>query len=784
MEFKKITIFTNMSDPQDLLYTNNFLSTDILQNNNLTKNTDYNNTFQNYINNNLNANTREYIDNNEYETSLINIDRSLDRKWPIDNNKNHYPLLDTFTNDISSNRYKKSITTRINIDTRNRDYSKYPNPNNFTINLPRVFNNITKIYINDILFQNSNQSFSNENNNLSWQYASQNFLVQNSIDNKIIPVPGNKLISYSSLPNSVFKYITTNSESNYIANIDNYLVYQTTISPGYYSIQELTKQIRINTNQIQHGATTNKNIVEEPYISNKKSLGSPHLITTQINPLTSIVRFVNRIEEIKILAIQTFSPFNDIINSDIFYNFSSFFPNTNISNDLIYILLPAINDITYQYYYNVNCITTPNAFPLVITDLNINIGGIESDIINYTTFFDINIYKKNGYLEEELESISYYKFIDTISFNSLTSDTTIQPITYLRFGLHLSTGMLNGNIYNSSGTIIKPIYPENIILSDPIHSYLINYGNVPIPVTLNTSTNETKTLYTTSGLLYNYKYYSQYVSNIGRSLLFRFIYDLDNGNYVTYEFTTLNQKKRSLLRLLSWPIPNQTFNIFTEDYNRSFNFVQTNYQSKYIYNNSYIYTTQMNNNQSLNQQNIITFPLNLFYDGNNYYFSTNNYVFLKILSDSTDLGSSNTIEQLLSAQSISSNQYEQNYIFQNLLNVGIGEDYTYIQGCNNLELLKKNYDGITAKIIVSPLPGTININNSNIINNSNSFTFYNGSLDSVNNLNISLYDSNFEMLNIYNNYSFTLNIVEDIHVLKETLINSKTNNVTSTGNYI
>ena len=192
----------------------------------------------------------------------------------------------------------------------------------------------------------------------------------------------------------------------------------------------------------------------------------------------------------------------------------------------------------------------------------------------------------------------------------------------------------------------------------------------------------------------------------------------------------------------------------------------------------------MNNNQSLNQQNIITFPLNLFYDGNNYYFSTNNYVFLKILSDSTDLGSSNTIEQLLSAQSISSNQYEQNYIFQNLLNVGIGEDYTYIQGCNNLELLKKSYDGITAKIIVSPLPGTININNSNIINNSNSFTFYNGSLDSVNNLNISLYDSNFEMLNIYNNYSFTLNIVEDIHVLKETLINSKTNNVTSTGNYI
>lgn len=770
-----------MSDPQDLLYTNSFLSNNILTSDNISNSTEYDTRFKDYIDSTVINDTRQYLNNNEYETSLINLDRSLDKKWPIDNNKNHYPLFDKFANDLGSNRYKKSVTTRLSIDSRNRDYSKYPNSNNFIIQLPKVFNNVTKMYLNDIIFQNSNQSFNNENNNLSWQYASENFLVENSIDKRIIPVPGDSLISYSSLPNSVFKYTTTNSDSNYISNIDNYLVYQININPGYYSINELIKKIRCQTNQIQHGNTTYKNIVEEPYISNKKNLGSPHLFSIQINPLTSIVRFVNRIEEIKVEAIQTFSQYSDIISTDIFYNFSSKFPNTSLSTELIYILLPAFNDITYQYYYNVNCINTPNPFPLVLTDLNVNIGGIEADILNYTTFFDLNIYTNNGYTESDLDSICYYKFIDTITLRSQINPDNFS-IVYLRFGLHLSTGMLNGNIYNNNGTIIKPITCENIIYSTPIYNYITNFGNVQIPVSINTSTGSTSTLYTTSGLLYFYKYLPQSETNIGRAILFRWIYDKDNDNYVTYEFTTLNQKKRTLLRSLSWPIPNQTFNIYTQDYNRCFNFVQTNYQSKYVIDSSYINNEQSQSSNSLNtQQNSINHTLNLYYDGNEYFFSNNNYVFLKILTNSS-AGSSS--DQLLYVNSSVSVQYEQNYIYTTLLNVGIGEDYTYIQNCNSLKILKKNYDGIIAKIIVSSLPGNININNSNIINNSNAYIFYSGVLDNVNNLNISLYDSNLQLISSYSDYSFTLNVVEDNNVLKETLINTKTNNVSSTGNYI
>jgi hypothetical protein len=51
-------------------------------------------------------------------------------------------------------------------------------------------------------------------------------------------------------------------------------------------------------------------------------------------------------------------------------------------------------------------------------------------------------------------------------------------------------------------------------------------------------------------------------------------------------------------------------------------------------------------------------------------------------------------------------------------------------------------------------------------------------------MSIGVYDSTLKLLSNTNNFSFTLDIHEVKDVLKETLINTKTNNVNSTGNFI
>ena len=272
-----------MSDPQDLLYTNNFVSTTILSENSIIDETKYYDRFKKYIENDIDSQYNKYLDNDENETDQLNLNKTLNKKWPVDSKKNHYPLFDTYTNDISVNRYKKNIITKKNIDTINRDYVKYINPNSLAMEFPQVFDNIEKIIINDINIKNNNKSITNYNNNLSWQYPSQNFLVSNNINDSIIPVPdSNKIIKYGYLPNSIYKYTILNNTDSYIENIDNYLVYQTDITPGFYSVKSLINNIRSNTSRIRHGKPSYKTanyelkIVEEPYIAYSKKYDTPH----------------------------------------------------------------------------------------------------------------------------------------------------------------------------------------------------------------------------------------------------------------------------------------------------------------------------------------------------------------------------------------------------------------------------------------------------------------------------------------------------------------------------
>ncbi len=753
-----------MSDPQDLLYTNNFISSTVLSNKQLNENAGYYDRFIDYEDNIRKDDYDQYINNDSYESSDVNKNNTLNNKWPVGKNKNHYPLFDKFMGDISEGKYKKEIITKVNVDSNNRDLSIYKNSNKFTIPLNQVYNNITKVILSDIIFPNLNTSVTNYNNNIAWQYASKNYLVVNDIDTNIIPVPESSTlpsIAYSSLPFSVFDY-TTIIPNTYASNVDNYLVYQCEIEPGYYTVSTMASNLIQRMSNIVHGnnAIVDKNnIVEQPYSSFPKKIGTPQLFDISVNDITSIVKFVNRIEEEKISAIQCFSPYEtDFANKDPFYYYSSQYPinnNYTLNTNYIYVIVPAKFESTYQYFYNINCLNNCNAFPLVMTELVDDIGGIAADILNYTTFFDLSIYTIHGYTESELGVISYYKYIDTLTF---TTNTTINgnnvtlTSNYLRFGLRVSTGLINGLRDKVNGIPLYPAMTQNFIYSSALNSVISNLN------------------YT------DYVYNSNDISKIGRALLFRWIYDKNPaGEYITYEIETINEKKRSCLHLLGWPIANETYNIYVAQINKGFAFVQTNVAPRLIYNSDL--TTFVPNLYKLNlYPNIF---MNLQNDNGKSYFYTSSYFYIKISFNTSSETTSNNLYNSAYCNSIL--QYNQFYVDPDMFLVGIGEDYTNIKNCAGLTVYKKSFNGFFAKIMLSEIPGNFSINNTNINSNNSYVINYDNVQDNVDNVTIEIYDYNFRLLNRTNDFSFTMEIHETRNVLKETLINTKTNSVSSTG---
>lgn len=61
---------------------------------------------------------------------------------------------------------------------------------------------------------------------------------------------------------------------------------------------------------------------------------------------------------------------------------------------------------------------------------------------------------------------------------------------------------------------------------------------------------------------------------------------------------------------------------------------------------------------------------------------------------------------------------------------------------------------------------------------------YSNLLNNVSNVSIEVYNADLKLLRVQNNFSFTLNIHEIKNVLKETLIDTKANNVVTTGRIV
>ena len=230
-----------MNDPQDLLYTNSFVNTDILTENEINEQTANYDRFINYESNQNTEetnNTLKYINNDDQETDPINIQKTLYQPFPVDNNKNNYPLFDPLLRDLSKNTYTKIRDTIINIDASSRNPILYPLSSKFKVDLPRTINNIQHIEISNINIPNFLKSVTSIKNNFSWQYFNDYYIYTDTSYN-IIPfqdILNRRYYSYLDIPFSSYIISKNIVENDKTYDPNNFLTYQVNIQEGNWYI--------------------------------------------------------------------------------------------------------------------------------------------------------------------------------------------------------------------------------------------------------------------------------------------------------------------------------------------------------------------------------------------------------------------------------------------------------------------------------------------------------------------------------------------------------------------
>ena len=265
---------------------------------------------------------------------------------------------------------------------------------------------------------------------------------------------------------------------------------------------------------------------------------------------------------------------------------------------------------------------------------------------------------------------------------------------------------------------------------------------------------------------------------IGRSLLCRFMFDQNTGIFVNYESEGNYEKKRSLLHLLGYSIGNQTSSLLVSNFNDGFTFVHCNRYPKILDLNipELYYNILPTFFDLISPQKKIQFCI----ENGQYYLSYTPFVYIQILFVSN---ASNAVIQQFNIQtsqdgySLSINENYSNSFITSIIPLGI--PLSCIQ--ESLKLQQKNKNNIIAKILTSTLPGNINTLNNNI-NNKPFIQSFNQILDDIRTIQINILDSEYKIIQSNKNYSMIIKFTYDVHKLKETNINTKTNNVDIIGN--
>ena len=725
-------------NPQDLLYTNNFIDTDLLSQKEINKNVKNYNNFRRRIS------RKDNEQSNFIEDSTDNINKINQSQFPSKNNKNRYPIFSETVNDIVEDKYKKIYKTNLYIYSEDRNKTLNLYPNNYNIEIPKLFNNIQKIVLKDINISNFLTPINETNNILCWQYLNLEVINFEKINYNIIPCI--KSDGFVGIPYSNLKDSFSNEP---LAKLTNKCYFK-------YSNPSLEDFNNYLNNEINNN---HKISIEEPYkdelVSNSNLDGvMKSLFYFDIDIDSGKIDVINRIEELSIVAIQTFGKltYNEIMNYDMFNNYiKTSLSLSQLTSNSVYFI------IEYNGNY-INHIQQTPGNPLVITDCP-SIDGFDKHVLNMTELYSANMYydyMSTIKAKENLETISNYKFVDIIE---------IGKTRLLRIQVNFSTGNLNTNFYTERGNQIIPINPQTIILNNSLKTFFEN-GEINL----------------------NFRLINDYLSpKIGRSLLFRFVNDTNILNSNDLSKFTINElladneyenvkelKKSFLTSLLNWDINNTTDNINVFDYDNNtvnFKFIHTNYDSVLYRVNDPVVKLFDKSDYTLNElydfynKKLIQVKkfLNIEKFENKHYFKMLPFIYVRVTF--------NKKKEALTGQHlrcVESKKTQNNISYIKYLNT-----LTY-----NDTYTKKDTNGITAKINLSNIFGQPN----NLFYNVNEeIVFYDKLFNKLDNINIEYLTPDGKILdNIFEN-SLTLEIYEEKEVLKETLINTKTGVINSNG---
>lgn len=430
------------------------------------------------------------------------------------------------------------------------------------------------------------------------------------------------------------------------------------------------------------------------------------------------------------------------------------------------------------------------SYPIVFTDLP-DIGALNADILNNTPFFssilynlDIytnknfprNIFTNTNYIRDStgsrIKPLSFYRnniippFVSTWYIYDLfqVKCSENSPL-YMRISCKLSTGNINDIPLNLNGS---PLF-ANIDLTYIFNSQLKNLvnGQDKKIVCCDVSGSDISgcSIGQDIGGHFNYGAFFNDIDSkplLGRAYPIKL---LPNTIQFENQYTDYIGYKNSILDILGFINSQNSSNTKVLSMKQPYRWVNTNFQD-IIVPQSFNYENDLKLDQLFNIK-IPQNKLSLQYKNNNYYVSSNNFLYIKLFVNGSDLGF--LTDDFLIASSINTSELDKNSYY----NIDF-----YNEKSLNVNTLNKinNLSNITAIVNLEPIPSKKTYVKLNKI-----IEFNNKPINNLNSLKIQLIQPNGELFLQNENHYINIIIYEKINVLKDTLLNTKDNTTTVTG---
>ena len=816
---------------EDLLYTNQFVNTNPLTQEQLNENA---NNFIPYrtIKNKTVDNVRDNLERTFQKDNPLTQQHLRSYGWNKGNYGNEKPVLSDFARDIGESSYYRYKTSYINIDSRMRDVSLYPYPNNYKMFLGRKYQNIECIKLVDYFFPDTTYPINELNNQIVFFTAPWDMIANKGISNSIdwTTIITNELIlsfltDFRLLGSSMADCEAAQAKvrNNLYKNIFSFQ-----IPEGNYTTTELEREIENKWNYLQF--FNSHTFIRDPYIfadgdtTTRSLYNRPQLVDVSINPDTSQVSILLRYEKLKVEYIKSYygkNYFDILIKTDDLLVSSQEY--LDLANNEIYpVHLTGLPDLGGIKEYNINIGYVP-INQICYFNLYNNLTDCEANTRVYNfNYYEIvkdadtgnpipnllRFYLYNQYYEARKRDIwepVILSYSETITYNDsckllcdarLGREAPYALITGNENPINQFLLQYNNNIYNLLPIVCKnydcsvafPGCPEvtdncSVLPLDPYCKCCrcqIDKTQPFCRIVDDIFTNKFNALINnidcSSRLLVNILGYFNTLNNqstIGQAVVFA-------RGYQSNTYYLLNSFIKSVTTI-------------------SVAFAEA---TKFLDCKKSLDPPEQNTvNISYPGSNTINFRLPICKNNNGTYsFYFENYMFLKIFNNGTLANSAGTEIQQIKPTQYFANGADDQYIYTGDSVKGFNLDICSnnfsltgvcldpigdVKNCDpqnsssasTFQKLSKDVDNIFAKIKLSTIPGSCMVDN--IMKNE--VIFYDGSLTNMDEIVVQLIDFEGKILDLKRDHNFTLMIVEKIEILKETNINTRTGFINTMG---